>query len=111
MCQLLVNLGADVNAIDKYGETPIFRAIRFRKDDCFELLLNNSELNIKDTKGRTPLHRACAMGTAFTVNALLENGADPTAVDEAGKTALQMGEESEYSKSQIKLWKGFYEFD
>ena len=104
VCELLIKNGADVNAVDKWGETPIFRAIRFRKDDCFTLLLPLSKVNIKDTKGRTPLHRACATGTAFAVKSLLDSGADPADVDDDGKTALQLGEESQYSRGQIGIW-------
>ena len=105
--ETLIKMGADLEATDNYGETPIFRAIQFRHDDCLKLLLQ-SDLNSRNTKGRTPLHLACKAGTAFAVKTLLDNGSDPTAQDFDGLTPIEVGEASKFSKNQIGIWKEYY---
>lgn len=104
-------MGADPNAQDKYGETPIFRSIRFRGDDITEYLISHSstDVNIQDTLGRTPLHRACVMGTAHSVLQLLEHGADPLQADLNGVTPLQAGMESKYAVNTIGSWESVLE--
>ena len=49
-------------------------------------------LNAKDRFGRTPLHWAVINGHGDLVSALLAFGADGTAKDDEGETALQMAE-------------------
>ena len=41
---------------------------------------------------RTPLHVAIALGHAHLVPLLLDHGADPNAVDDEGRTPLQVAE-------------------
>jgi ankyrin repeat protein len=38
-------------------------------------------INIKNHNGETPLHFACRLGSVKLINLLLNNGADPTVVD------------------------------
>jgi hypothetical protein len=107
LAKVLIEYGADVNAIDKYEETPLFRSIRFRKDEVSEYLLdhlNDFPLDHRDHKGQTVLHRACSMGTASMVLILLERGANPLALDMEGRTPLDVGRESSFAANQFSLW-------
>ena len=50
------------------------------------LIEAGADVNKQGEHGRTALHMAAAWGHADTVQLLLENGANPTIVDEAGMT-------------------------
>ena len=81
-------VGADVNAIDRFGLTPLHNSVRSGNDDNSALLLESGAdpnaciLPIQRnssrfaTIGRTPLHRARSQGS---VRLLLEYGAYPFA--------------------------------
>lgn len=46
--------------------------------------------DLRDEFGKTPLHFAAAAGKTATVRLLLDNGADPNALDREGHTSLHM---------------------
>ena len=57
--RLLVELGADVNAVPTNHPTAIHTAIRFGKNDIVEYLAeSNADLKIRDHNNRTPLQEA-----------------------------------------------------
>ncbi|KAJ3325584.1 hypothetical protein HDV06_003402 [Boothiomyces sp. JEL0866] len=106
LVDLLISMRADVNKVDKYGETPVFRSIRFRMDDVtLKLISRAANLNAKDIKLQTPLHRACAMGTANIVKKLLDFGCDPIALDADGKTPYDLGTESKFAVNEVDMWR------
>ena len=95
----------DLDIRDKFGETPLHRAVRFRHDDVIALLIQSgATVDAVDQKGQTALHRACDMGKATNVQLLLERGANPTLTDESGKTPLMVGVASQYSAGHIDDW-------
>jgi hypothetical protein len=91
----LLKSGADVNAVDDRGYTPLKVAVRGRSSEekrrIVELLLSNGA--DVDTKSRgggaTPLHIASLAGNITVVKMLLARKADVNATDSEGKTALQ----------------------
>ncbi|CAH1401239.1 unnamed protein product [Nezara viridula] len=90
--QLLL-FGADVNAKDRYGQTPLYSAIANDKDlKLIRALLNHgADINIRDINGETPLH--CAMIDVKQlpiIRELLRHHVDVNAIDNAGKTALHL---------------------
>ena len=56
--QKLLYAGADVNARNNDGETPVFYAIQFRNIEMIKLLIkHNANLLLRDNEGATPLNR------------------------------------------------------
>ena len=83
--RLLLARGADPNAADDDGATPILLAESL--DVVSALLEAGADPSRPDDLGQTPLHFAVDWGAPH-VRALLAAGADPNAVDEAGDTPL-----------------------
>ena len=74
--ELLLLAGADVNAIDMYGWTPLIGASRYGHKDIVELLLKGgADVNAIDKYGRTPLILASWYGRKDIVTLLKKYGA------------------------------------
>ena len=57
--KFLLNLGANVKAVDNNGGTPIFNAVNYRRPECVEVLLAaGANVNHVNNHGETPLDRA-----------------------------------------------------
>ena len=95
---LLLQKGANLNARDKWGMTPIMYysweaiGIGIRKYNPYfleRLIKAGANVNLKDNDGRTALMGA----TYLMAQILLRNGADPYIKDNKGKTALDYARE------------------
>jgi ankyrin repeat protein len=87
MAELLLAYGADVNAMDNTGSTPLCEAAN---KDVAELLLAHGA----DVNGRSnlwpPLHSAALHGHKDVVELLLAHGVDVNVRDKGGATPLHM---------------------
>jgi len=74
--ELLITKGADVNAINSVGDTPLHSAARAGHKDIVELLIaKGADVNAKDNQGRTPLWWANHRGHKKIVELVRKHGA------------------------------------
>ena len=93
--EALIKKGANVNAKDHYGMTPLFYAIDSKNYLAAQFLLQHgANVNEKDNQGITPLHLSAKMYQGATTDTtkmtelLLKNKASVTAKDENGQIPL-----------------------
>lgn len=98
----LVAAGADVNATNRQGRTPLHVAAgenQFCSDPLLEILKAKPQVNARDHQGMTPLHVLALSDSSFgaeAAKALLEAGADPNARDKRGRTPVHLCLTSEF---------------
>lgn len=89
----LLGQGADVNATDYDGRTPLHSAAARDSVDVVRILLDaGADVNVQNNAGETPLYDAVRNATegALGITQLLrERGADPTIPTTKGHSALR----------------------
>jgi len=90
----LTEIGVDINAIDRYGETALANATFNRHTACALYLLDHgADLNITngaDGSGDAPIHMAVMQNTHEILRRLLERGAAYTKTNTNGSTILHI---------------------
>ena len=87
---LLLDAGADVNASDKTGMTPLHVAAMMGRKATLWLLANGADLKQPDVFGDLPSHTAAMYGQVRVLSALSKNGDMLTAKNNAGLTPLEI---------------------
>ncbi len=82
---LLLHQGADVNARDRRGFTPLMLA---KADALSELLRRGAQIDAQDASGQTALMHAVLQADYDKVKLLIDHGADISLCDDNGETAL-----------------------
>lgn len=88
---VLIELGADVNAQNNCGDTPLNKLASIKGSDpaiAHALIKAGADIDCAENiHGRTPLHTAACNGRGDLVRVLIEAGADQTITDKRGMTA------------------------
>ena len=90
---LLLKHGAECDIKDKAGKTPLHWAAMLDAVNCAHVLLLEGKCNVdcKAKNGRTPCHFAASENKMRMLEWLLENGAQPDALDNNGQTPYDLG--------------------
>jgi ankyrin repeat protein len=87
--QLLLAAGANVNAAEQSGETPLYAAAQGGHSQVMQLLLAaGANVNAADSSGWTQLYAAAQLGHIEVVQQLLRRRANPQLRNEDGHTAV-----------------------
>lgn len=104
LVKLLLARGADVDARERNGDTPLLRAGEYPWEDCTIALINSgADIHIKDGFGRTTLHFACRSGLLNIVNILLARNMDADERDVEDKTPLFHAVENSHTDCILAL--------
>lgn len=109
----LINKGADVNAIDSYGNSALIWALLPKSEYLFdenivfemvEILLDfGAQVNQKNHEGKTTLMFACLRGYTSIVKLLLEHEANIHDYDNDGQSALFLALINGHAKTAATL--------
>ncbi len=87
----LLNSGIDLNFKDKYGETPLYRAVDNNNSNIVKFLIENgANVDLKSQNDRTPLIRAVEKNNYQLVRYLIRKGANVDLQNQYGITALNL---------------------
>ena len=95
--QLLVDCGADTNALNALGQTSLHAAASGEEDSpelCSILLEYKAKIDAVDKDGNQPLHLACEQRNFLTGNLLLTHRADVNFLNKQQRSPLDLANES-----------------
>lgn len=102
--RLLLQEGADVNARDKSGATPLLTAVEQRFLDGARLLVAvKAKLDLPNREGETPLNKAVQLRDGQMVRLLIEAGANPDETDNAGLSARDYAKQDRRAAAIARL--------
>ncbi len=99
---LVLAAGANVNATNKLGETPLHWAASSGLTNAVaQLVKHGAKLDLQASQGFTPLHYAVAAGQDETVNLLLSNAANPNLKDDENRTPFLLAKAMDGSSGTV----------
>ncbi|CAL1264167.1 unnamed protein product [Larinioides sclopetarius] len=98
MMEILIKAGASITKRDSEGYSPIESAIKCKRLDIMETLLQLSKINInlKGLDGRTLLHHAAASGSLEIVKCLIKKGTAINSRDSSGAKPIHIAAREGY---------------
>ena len=105
---LLLDRGADIEARNESGWTPLRVAVLIEKLEVISLLLDRgANVETRDNElGWTPLHQAAKLNEKpEVISLLLDRGANAKAQDNYGKTPFDIAKENEHLKGTDVYWR------
>ena len=86
---LVIQMGANTEATNATGETPLFNAVKFNSPSTIHTLINsNARLDSRDTLGNSVLHAAVRWNAYEAAETLIQLGLDVNSHALNGKTPL-----------------------
>src|SRR5438105_7356433 len=99
----LIRFGADVNAKNKNGHTPLKYAVEQNQKEIVVYLLDaGANTEIKDDSGRTPLFIASSQLDIPLIDILVSRGANVNKKDKQGYTPLHVAASNYHSRDSKK---------
>lgn len=96
---MLIDAGAQVNAGDSFGTTPLMFAVRNNQMGVLQYLLSSgARVHSQDSHGDTALHVACRKGYVSAALLLLQHGADVKIRNKSYETAIQCATVNDHKK-------------
>ena len=86
--QAFIQSGANVNAKNYNGKTPLHLAVLYQPEAVQPLIAAGADVNAKSENGSTPLYAAVVGGKSEAIQLLIDAGADVNAKNENGSTPL-----------------------
>ena len=91
ICMLLINMGADVNALENHDGGVLNWAAHCDNPRVVKALISKGAVVDKKNRfGRTPLHAAARRGCTEVAGVLIKNGADVNAQVNDGRTVMHI---------------------
>src|SRR6266702_3967463 len=107
IAQVLLDYGANMNAANYWGETPLhlvsrgkYNSEEHRVDIARLLLVHSMDANAQDKSHSTPLHWAAFCGRLEITQMLLDHGANANMKDDHGETPLHQVSQGEYDSHE-----------
>ncbi len=85
VADLFLKLGIDINAKNKYGDTPLHIAVQYKCTEVVEkLIVEGADVNALNNNMVAPIHLAASIGDETILNMLLEHSAKINVADDIG---------------------------
>lgn len=102
----LLQKGANVNARDREGNTPLMLATQVRWTEGAKIFIAvRAQVDLQNRLGETALQKAVQNRDSLTAKALLEAGANPDITDNSGSSPRMLAEADPRASALARLFK------
>ncbi|UOG62883.1 ankyrin repeat domain-containing protein [Leptospira noguchii] len=109
--EFLLEEDLDPNQINLENETPLHWTVNYNSLKCLPILLNaGSNINSKNSEGRTVLHEAAKTDDQYLIQ-ISPAGADKEIIDNEGKKPIDLSEKERKKERKKNLLSGNVSFN